>query len=136
MVGTYLLHRLITQERSSGFSVPMVVWRSFRWVLFTGFFMGEHKAAPKGFMHCDGVIAISTICRKPFILRRLGPVNDGSNVHSSPGHSQLAGRTSYEAYASPPYPPSLRLIDVQSHWRRDAVRVHLTGRELRPASEH
>src|SRR5260370_23074895 len=68
--------------------------------------------------------------------RRLGPVNDGSNVHSSPGHSQLAGRASYEAYASLPYPPSLRLIDVQSHWRRDAVRVHLTGRELRPASEH
>jgi len=97
--------------------------------------MSELKAAPKGFMHCDRVIAISTILVKPLILRRLGLVNDGSDVHSSPGHSQLAGRASYEAYASPPYPPSLRLIDVQSHWRRDAVRVHLMGRELRPASE-
>jgi len=32
-------------------------------------------------------IAASTILVKPVILRGLGPVNDGSDVHSSPGHS-------------------------------------------------
>jgi hypothetical protein len=49
--------------------------------------MGEREANPKSSMHRDGVIAITTILVKPVILRRLGPVNDGSNVHSSPGHS-------------------------------------------------
>ena len=49
--------------------------------------MGEYETNPKGFMHGDGVIAVSTNLVKPVILRRLGPVNDGSDVHSSPGHS-------------------------------------------------
>ena len=79
---------------------------------------------------------ISTFLVKSVILRRLGSVNDGSDVHSSPGHSQLAERASYEVYVSLSYPPSLRLIDIQSHRRRDAIRFHLAGRELRPASEH
>ena len=112
------------------------VLRCLRPVLSTGSFMGEHKAARKASCTAMGSSRSVPFLVKPLILRRLGPVNDGSNVHSFPGHSQLAGRASYEAYVSPPYPPSLRLIDVQSHWRRDAVRVHLTGRELRPASEH
>ncbi len=49
--------------------------------------MGEHEASSKDFTHGDGVIAVSTFLVKPVILRRLGPVNDGSDVHSSPGHS-------------------------------------------------
>ena len=32
-------------------------------------------------------IAANTNLVKPVILRRLGPVNDGSGVRSSPGHS-------------------------------------------------
>jgi hypothetical protein len=49
--------------------------------------MGEHEANSKDFTHGDGVIAVSTFLVKPLILCRLGPVNDGSGVHSSPGHS-------------------------------------------------
>ncbi len=49
--------------------------------------MGEHEASSKDFTHGDGVIAVSTFLVKPLILRRLGPVNDGSDVHSSPGPS-------------------------------------------------
>jgi hypothetical protein len=97
--------------------------------------MSEQKANPKGLLHGDRFITVSTILVKPFSLRRLGPVNDGSNVHSSPGHSQLARRASYETYVSPPYPPSLRQIDVQSHWRRDAVRAHFAGKEFRLTSQ-
>ena len=49
--------------------------------------MDEHEARSKDFMHGDGVIAVSTFLVKPLILCRLGPVNDGSDVHLSPGHS-------------------------------------------------
>ena len=49
--------------------------------------MGEHEVHSKGFTHGDGVITVSTFLVKPLILRRLGPVNDGSDVHLSPGHS-------------------------------------------------
>ncbi len=49
--------------------------------------MGEHEANSKDFTHGDGIIAVSPFLVKPVILRRLGPVNDGSGVHSSPGHS-------------------------------------------------
>jgi hypothetical protein len=63
------------------------VLRRRRPVLSTGLSMGEHEASSKDFMHGDGVIAVSTFLVKPVILRRLGPVNDGSDVHSSPGHS-------------------------------------------------
>ena len=49
--------------------------------------MGEHEAGSKDFTHGDGVTAVSTFLVKPGILRRLGPVNDGSDVHSSPGPS-------------------------------------------------
>jgi hypothetical protein len=49
--------------------------------------MGEHAVNPKNCTHGDGVIAVTTFLVKPVILRRLGPVNDGSNVHLSPGHS-------------------------------------------------
>jgi hypothetical protein len=62
--------------------------------------MSEQKTNPKGLLHGDRFITVSTILVKPFSLRRLGPVNDGSNVHSSPGHGQLARRASYETYAS------------------------------------
>jgi hypothetical protein len=109
------------------------VLRCLRPVLSTGSFMGEHKATGKASCtamgHCDLYLLV-----KPLILRRLGPCYDGSNVHSFPGHSQLAERASYEAYVSLSYSPSLRLIDIQSHRRRDAVHVHLMGREFRPAS--
>ena len=49
--------------------------------------MGEHAVNPKDCTHGDGVIAVTTFLVKPVILRRLGPVNDGSDVHLSPGHS-------------------------------------------------
>lgn len=49
--------------------------------------MGEQEVNPKDFLHGDGVIAVRTFLVKPLILRRLDPVNDGSGVHSSPGHS-------------------------------------------------
>ncbi len=49
--------------------------------------MSEHEASSKGFTHGDGVIAVSTFLVKPLILRRLGPVNDGSGVHLSPDPS-------------------------------------------------
>ena len=63
------------------------VLRCRRPVLSTGPCMGEHAVNPKDCTHGDGVIAVTTFLVKPVILRRLGPVNDGSNVHSSPGHS-------------------------------------------------
>jgi hypothetical protein len=46
--------------------------------------MSEREASSKGFTHDDGVIAVSTFLVKPLILRRLGTVNDGSEVHLSP----------------------------------------------------
>ena len=49
--------------------------------------MGEHAVNPKDCTHGDGVIAVTPFLVKPVILRRLGPVNDGSDVHLSPGHS-------------------------------------------------
>jgi hypothetical protein len=48
--------------------------------------MGEYETRSKGFMHGE-VFAGQYLLVKPVLLRRLGPVNDGSGVHSSPGHS-------------------------------------------------
>jgi hypothetical protein len=63
------------------------VLRCRRPVLSTGLYMGEHEVSSKDFTHGDGIIAVSTFLVKPVILRRLGPVNDGSGVHLSPGPS-------------------------------------------------
>ena len=96
--------------------------------------MGEHAVNPKDCTHGDGVIAVTTFLVKPVILRRLGPVNDGSNVHLSPGHSnwleELCMRLTLLSRMLPRF---ARLMSSRTR-RRDAVRAHFAGREFRPTS--
>jgi|GraSoiStandDraft_27_1057306.scaffolds.fasta_scaffold51073_2 hypothetical protein len=63
------------------------VLRCFRPVLSTGLIVSEHKGSRNALCTAMGFIAASTFLVKPVILRRLGPVNDGSDVHLFPGHS-------------------------------------------------
>ena len=96
--------------------------------------MGEHEVNPKDCTHGDGVIAVTTFLVKPVILRRLGPVNDGSNVHVSPGHSnwleELCMRLTLLSRMLP------RFAQLMSSRTSGGMLSALTqaGREFRPTS--
>lgn len=86
-------------------------------------------------MHCDGVHRgqdrFGHACSSPLAWSR-------SRWFRRPFVSwseQRTERASDEDSVSLPHAPSLRLIAVQSRQRRDAVRAHFAGRELRPPSK-